>query len=134
MRNDPNLGKVTALGQATYYILTGIWSLVSIGTFQKVTGRKTDLWLVKTVGVLVIGIGATLGAAGYRRHITSEMALLGVSSAAGLAAIDVVYVAKKRISPVYFLDALAEVVLIGLWVAAWRRLHKNCRCIRVVEW
>ena len=125
MRNDANLDRVTALGQAAYYILTGIWSLVSIGTFQKVTGPKTDLWLVKTVGALVIGTGTTLGAAAYRRNITPEITLLGVVSAAGLAAIDVVYVAKKRISPIYLLDALAEVVLIGLWALAGRRPHKN---------
>jgi hypothetical protein len=33
--------------------MTGLWPLVSIGTFQQVTGPKTDLWLVKTVGVLI---------------------------------------------------------------------------------
>jgi len=45
-------------------MVIGIWSLVSIGSFQKVTGPKTDVWLVKTVGVLVIGVGAALGLAG----------------------------------------------------------------------
>ena len=48
-----------SLAQGLFYFLTGVWALVSIDTFQKVTGPKTDLWLVKTVGVLfrVIGIG-----------------------------------------------------------------------------
>lgn len=71
-------------------LLTVLWSLLSIDTFQKVTGPKTDLWLVKTVGV----IGAVLGVS-------------------GLAAVDVFYVAKGRISPVYLLDAAAELALAG---------------------
>ena len=121
MRNDATLYRLAAFGQAAYYILTGLWSLVSIGTFQRVTGRKTDLWLVKTVGALVVGIGASLGLAGNRHRITPETIVLAVSSAAGLAGIDVVYVAKKRISPVYLLDALAELGLIGLWAVAWSR-------------
>ena len=93
------------------------------------TGPKTDVWLVKTVGALVVGIGAALGLAGYRRRITPEIVLLGVSSAAGLAGIDLVYVAKKRISSVYLLDALAEMGLIALWAAAWSR-HPRERSAR----
>ena len=124
-QRETELERVTAVGQAIYYVVTGIWALVSIGTFQRVTGPKTDLWLVKTVGALVIGIGAALGLAGYRERVTPEIVLLGVSSAAGLAGIDVVYVAKRRISPVYLLDALAEVGIIALWGAAWSRFGKR---------
>lgn len=109
-----------ALGQALYYVVTGVWPLVSIGTFQKVTGPKTDLWLVKTVGVLIAVIGGVLGAAGLRRRVTPEIPLLAVGSAAGLTAIDVVYVAKRRIAPIYLLDAVGEVVLIAAWAIAWR--------------
>lgn len=107
------------VGQAVYYVITGLWAQVSIGTFQKVTGPKTDLWLVKTVGLLIIAIGAALGVSGRRRNPTPEIPLLAVSSAAGLTAIDVIYVAKGRISPVYLLDAIAEVGLIGLWALVW---------------
>src|SRR5438045_806680 len=133
MPRDIEFDKLTAFGQAIYYITTGVWSLVSIGTFQKVTGPKTDVWLVKTVGALVVGIGAALGLAGYRRRITPEIVLLGVSSAAGLAGIDLVYVAKKRISSVYLLDALAEVGLIALWAVAWSRYPRE-RSARWTAW
>ena len=117
-RSGELLGYV-ARAQAAYYVLTGVWALVSIGTFQKVTGPKTDLWLVKTVGVLVAVVGAVLDMAARRKGITPEIALLAVGSAAGLTAIDVVYVAKGRISPVYLLDAAAELGLIGAWTLAW---------------
>jgi hypothetical protein len=104
-----------ALTQGLYYTATGVWPLVSIGTFQKVTGPKNDLWLVKTVGVLVSVTGGVLMTAGRRRQTTPEIPLLAVGSAAGLAAIDITYVAKKQISPIYLLDALAEVALIVCW-------------------
>src|SRR5215217_945578 len=110
-----DLYRLVSLGQAFYYVVTGIWPIVSIGTFQKVTGPKTDLWLVKSAGVLITAIGATLGLAGYKRHVTPEVPMLAIGSAAGLIGIDVVYVAKKRISPIYLLDAVAEVGLIALW-------------------
>ena len=108
-----------ALAQGGYYAATGLWALVDIRLFQKVTGPKTDLWLVKTVGVLVMVIGAVLGVAGLRRRPTPEVALLAAGNAAGLTAIDIVYVARRRISPIYLLDALAELALIAAWAFVW---------------
>ena len=37
-----------ALAQGLYYVISGGWSLVDIDSFQRLTGRKTDLLLVKT--------------------------------------------------------------------------------------
>jgi len=105
-----------AVAQGAYYALTGVWALVDIRSFQAVTGPKTDLWLVKTIGVLVFVIGGTLIAGGVRRRPTRELGLLAAGSAAGLAAIDTVYSAKRRISPIYLLDAAVEVLLLGLWI------------------
>lgn len=115
--------RLVALAQSLYYIPTGIWPLVSIDTFQRVTGPKTDLWLVKTVGLMITVVGAALTMAGTRRRMSPEIPLLGIGSAAALTAIDVVYVAKRRISPIYLLDALGELILIGGWIAALRRQH-----------
>jgi hypothetical protein len=101
-----------ALAQGGYDALTGLWPLVGIRTFERVTGPKVDRWLIQTVGVLVLAVGASLGLAGARRRVTPELALLAASSAAGLAAIDAVYVARRRIAPIYLLDALPEAVLL----------------------
>ncbi len=109
-----------AVAQGIFYIVTGVWPLVSIGSFQRVTGPKTDLWLVKTAGVLITAIGGVLTMAGLRRTVQPEIPVLGAGAAAGLTAIDVIYVAKGRIARVYLLDALAEVVLIAAWLFAWR--------------
>ncbi len=88
---------------------------VHIQSFLKVTGSKTDVWLVKTLGVLISVIGVVLGMTGVQQSVTREMALLGVGSAAGLTAIEVIYVARRRIAPVYLLDAVAELALLIGW-------------------
>ncbi len=115
-----NFVSYLALAQGAFYIVTGVWPLVSIGSFQKVTGPKTDLWLVKTAGVLITAIGGMLMMAGLRRTVQPEVPVLGAGAAAGLTAIDVIYVAKGRIAWVYLLDALVEVVLIAAWLWAWQ--------------
>ena len=106
-----------ALVQGVFYVVTGVWPIVSIRTFEAVTGPKTDRWLVKTVGVLVTVVGAVLIRAGRARQTSPEVELLAVGSAVGLGGIDVVYVARRRISPVYLLDAAAELALAAAWIA-----------------
>ncbi len=104
-----------ALAQGAYYSGTGLWPLVSMRSFEGVTGPKRDHWLVKTVGVLVTAVGLTLMRAGQRGRVHPDVALLAGLSAAALAAIDLVYVTRRRISPVYLLDALPEVCLAAWW-------------------
>ena len=110
-----------AVIQGVFYLATGIWPLLDIVSFQVVTGPKTDLWLVRTVGVLVTVIGAVLLLAGRRRQVTVEIVLLAMGSALGLAAIDVIYAVSGRISAIYLADAVVEVGLALLWLVAWRR-------------
>jgi hypothetical protein len=51
--------------QAAYFLVTGLWPIVSRPTFEAVTGPKTDYWLVRTVGALASVIGTTLGVASF---------------------------------------------------------------------
>ena len=105
--------------QGVYYLLTGVWPLVSMRTFEMVTGPKVDRWLVKTVGVLIAVIGSSLM---LDRHRPSPgTTALGLGSAVALGGVDVVYAARGRISPVYLLDAVAEAVLVAMWLAGGRR-------------
>jgi hypothetical protein len=114
-----------ALTQGVYYLLTGVWALVHIRSFQAVTGPKTDLWLVKTVGVLVSVIGGTLISGGARGRGSPELRVLGAGSAAGLGAIDTVYAAKGRIAPIYLLDAVVEGALVVLWALSAARGRRD---------
>lgn len=119
--------RTVALAQAVFYVITGLWSIFGLKSFQRVTGPKVDGWLVKTVGVLVIAVGGVLGMAAVRRTEEPEIPVLATASAAGLTAIDVVYVSRGRISPVYLLDAVAEIGLIGWWALAWRRRSRGVK-------
>lgn len=110
-----------AYAQGVFYALTGIWPLVHMPSFLAVTGPKTDLWLVRTVGVLVLVVGVVLLVAARRRRVTFELALLAVGCALGLAGIDIVYHALGVIPRVYLLDAAAELALAAAWIIAWTR-------------
>lgn len=106
----------TAIIHGGFYFLTGIWPIMSIGTFQKITGPKNDLWLVKTVGALLCVIGASLMFAGYNEDIVPAIIILAAGSAFVLAAVDVIYVTKRIIAPIYLLDAFVELLLIAWWL------------------
>jgi hypothetical protein len=100
--------------QGAYFVATGIWPLISMRTFEAVTGPKVDRWLVKTVGVLVAVIGSSL-LLDARRPSRGTTAL-AVGSAAALGGVDVVYAARGRISRIYLLDAVLEAVLVAMWL------------------
>jgi hypothetical protein len=118
------------IAQGAYYFATGVWPLISMNTFERVTGPKTDKWLVKTVGVLVSAIGGTLAFSATRRSVSPEARLLALASACGLTAIDVIYVSKRRIAPVYLLDAAAELALTAAWkLARGRKTKAETRAI-----
>lgn len=122
-RRDFSRAETVALVQGGYYAATGVWPYLSLESFEAVTGPKAEGWLVKTVGGLVGVIGAVLASAGARHRVTPEIAWLGAGSAAVLAGIDVWYVARRRIPPVYLLDAAAEAVLSAGWASAARELE-----------
>ena len=109
-----------AVAQGVFYVGTGVWPLLSRRSFEAVTGRKTDWWLVQTVGVLVTVIGATLAGAGAAGRAGPDLRRLGAGAAIGLAAIDVVHAARGRISKVYLLDAAGEAVLATAWLVLGR--------------
>lgn len=106
-----------AICQGAYYVITGLWSMVSMRSFQWVTGPKTDIWLVRTVALLLMVIGTVLTVAGFGKRTGPESPLLGAGSAATLAGIDIVYAARGRISRIFLLDALVELGFVVAW--AW---------------
>lgn len=107
---------LVALVQGLYFLVTGIWPLLSMKTFLLVTGPKTDLWLVKTVGLILAVVGAVLVLAQVNAEINTPVIVLAIGSALSLALVEVVYVAKRVISPIYLLDAFVELILIVWWV------------------
>lgn len=104
--------------QGGYYLATGVWPLLHMRSFLKVTGPKTDLWLVETVGLLVGCMGAQMLMASRGSRVPAEVRMLATAAALSLAAVETVHVAKRNISPVYLLDAVAEIGLALLWTVA----------------
>lgn len=111
--------------QSAFYLATGLWPVVSLRTFEAVTGPKADGWLVRTVGGLIATAGAAIGSAAAARRVTPEIALLGAGCAATLAAIDLVYVSRRRIPPVYLADAAAEIGLLAAWALSAGSLDRG---------
>jgi hypothetical protein len=109
------------IAQGGYYVATGILPFISRRLFEAMTGPKREWWLVQTVGALVTVIGGALLSAASRRRTSPELHGVAAGSAAALATIDVVYVAKRRIAPTYLVDAAVE---IGLLAALVRRLRR----------
>ena len=112
--------RATAACQGAFNVLTGLWPLVHMGSFEAVTGPKHDKWLVRTVSGLLVTIGVE-----QLRSVRSGQGLqsarrMGVGTAATLVAIDVFYASRGRISKVYLLDAVVEVMILTSWLAARR--------------
>ena len=100
--------------QATYYAVTGVWPLLSYHSFEAITGRKREPWLVKTVGLLLVVVSAALAADPDGRSAGSRR--LGIGTAVALGAVDVWYAAvRRRISPIYLADGVVEAGLVGMW-------------------
>jgi hypothetical protein len=108
---------------AVYYGITGLWPLVHMPSFLAVTGPKTDLWLVRTVGVLILAITCPLALAAWRGAVVPEVFALAVASCIGFAAIDIVYVARGTIRKIYLADAAGEILLLGAWLLVWSAAH-----------
>ena len=106
------------MAQGGYYVVTGVLPFASRRAFEALTGPKREWWLVQTVGALVTVIGGSVLSAAGRRAETHELLGVAAGSAAALAAIDVVYVARRRIAATYLVDAAVEAAILAGLVAA----------------
>jgi hypothetical protein len=103
--------------QGVFYVATGLWPIVSLKSFEAVTGPKADGWLVKTTGGLIAVVGAVLVSASLRREPPREVVLLGKLGAAVLGFASGWYSLKGRIAKVYLLDAATEAAIVAAYGA-----------------
>lgn len=107
--------------QGFYTLITAIWPLVHIDSFIFVTGPKTDVWLVKTVGALLIPIAVTLLSYLFIKSDPRHAILLGSLTAVAFICIDFYYALTNVISDIYLADAILEILFLTAWmVVAWR--------------
>jgi hypothetical protein len=107
--------------QGAYYLLSGLWAVVDRRGFERITGRKADYWLVRTVGLLAAAIGLSLLTGARAGRPSTETTVLGVASGVSFTAIDLVYVARRRISPIYLGDAAVHGLFAGIALLGLRR-------------
>lgn len=111
--------KTVLLIQGLFYLMTAIWPLVHIRSFEKITGPKQEHWLVYTVAVMILCSSLVfLSAATGPFMVGKEVIILSLSNIIALAGIDIVFVFKRIISKVYLLDALAELALAVMLIAS----------------
>jgi hypothetical protein len=103
--------------QGSFNVASGLWPLLHMRSFEAVTGEKADKWLVRTVSGLLIAIGIVQSLSPDMPQDLVPARRLGIGTAATLAAIDLVYVTKRRISKIYLLDAAIELS----WIRQWLR-------------
>lgn len=98
--------------QGWFYIATGIWPVIHMNSFEQLTGRKTDKWLVKTVGLMITASGLIFWL--YREE--KAAVTLAILNALFLAGIDIYYSWRKVIRKIYLLDAVVELGFVGLYL------------------
>jgi len=99
------------LFQGAYFVITGVWPLLGMDSFIAATGPKQDTWLVEMVGLLSVSIGITFIVASLRKQ--KLPLVLGYSVALSFLFMDLIYVIKDVISPVYLLDGAIQFIFIS---------------------
>ena len=102
--------------QTAYIFLTAVWPIVDIRSFMAVTGYKTDIWLVKTVGALLIPVALTLASYLYITTDRRPAFVLGGGTAAAFICIDFYYALTDVISDIYLADGFAEILFLLCWL------------------
>jgi hypothetical protein len=101
-------------------VITGLWPVMHMRSFEAVSGPKVDRWLVRTVGGLMTANGfAQLAARADEQRLSAHV---GLGTSAVLAAVDVRYATTGRISRIYLLDAVFQLAWVAAWTMALRRL------------
>ncbi|MGZ3790022.1 MAG: hypothetical protein ACXVLQ_15910 [Bacteriovorax sp.] len=108
--------------QGLYYFLTAFWPIFHIYSFEKVSGPKTDHWLVYTVALLLIASSLVFLYSGLGdAPVPIESIILSVSNCLALVLIEVIFVTRGKIWKIYLMDALVEIIiLISLLVSLYR--------------
>jgi hypothetical protein len=102
--------------QGLYSLVTAVWPIVHIRSFIAVTGPKTDIWLVETVAVLILAIAVLLLV--HLRYLLPilPVALMAITMSVGLLVIDFYYPSVYRISKIYMVDGILQMIFLVTWL------------------
>jgi hypothetical protein len=111
--------RVLAGLQAGYLFASGAWPFLHRDSFEAVTGKKQDFWLVQTVGGLAIATGLSLGIAAQRGIRSPETVTSALASGLVFVLADVR--AARTESRVYLGDAVLQMAFATSWLRRWTR-------------
>jgi hypothetical protein len=104
-----------ALLQGASYLWFGGWSLLARRHYRRTHAIKSDDWVLSAHGAWLVVVGSTLGLAALRGSSgQAELRLLGIGAALGLALNDATRI--RRLAPIYRLDLVYELGLLGGWL------------------
>jgi hypothetical protein len=86
-----------------------------------VTGFKTDLWLVKMVGLLSLTIGISLFQSFLYRNFPISIFLVAGGAAISFAWIDFYYVGTQSIPAIYLIDGALQIIFIVFYILFYIR-------------
>lgn len=109
--------RVVAGIQAAYLMGTGAWPLLHRRSFERVTGRKQEFWLVETVGGLAVSTGLSLALAVARGSKPRETTALALASGVVFALADLR--AARTQSKTYLGDAVLQLAFAPAWLSRW---------------
>jgi hypothetical protein len=115
--------------QGTWYVVTGVWPILSFRTFEAVVGPKPDRFQTQATGLVFVAVGLALqpwrndpypDTSGQDVALSGTARLLAVATAGLTAAIELAY--RRKVRPVFLADAALETVFAAAALAG-TRLH-----------
>ena len=117
--------RIMARAHGWFNLVSGVWPLISMSSFEAVLGPKVDRWLVRTVAGLLVVNGVAQITARPSDDGLRQAARLGLGTALTLGTIDAVYASRGRISKVYLVDAVFEAAWVAGWLSARARISSE---------
>lgn len=111
--------------QAVYFFLTAIWPFIHLESFLFVTGPKTDIWLVKTVSLLLLPYAVLLVYLSFSGKKNLIIALSISICCLSLIIIDLYYYFKGVIRWVYLIDCFLQIFFLIYWMYYIRLKLRN---------
>ena len=108
-----------------YLTLTGIWALIDVDSFMRVTGPKTDIWMVKTLSLMFTSMGLTFLLAAYLGEGKLLFSVLGFFTCASVLGIDVYYSLNEVIWKVYLIDGFMQMLFLAGFIMLLKQQSKQ---------
>jgi glycine/D-amino acid oxidase-like deaminating enzyme/nitrite reductase/ring-hydroxylating ferredoxin subunit len=116
---QPTPTRTPRVAQGAYYVATGLWPVLHLRSFEAVTGRKRNGWIIRALGGAIAAVGTAL--------LTSDIAAprraprLGLGAAVALGLAGMYLAVTRRGSRAYLAEAAIEAGFAAAWLAAGRR-------------